>query len=124
MTPLHQFLAVLFPRLADCIDLRALPSKAQAFVIEPDVLKSVDEFVASHRQENLYFGVATRVERNGTLSGSRDSCGIVSALWVDVDFKAVPCTGVGTGRVVDQMDLHARPQASQGSRLRQGRGSQ
>ncbi len=82
-----QFFGALFPpTLGGFIEVRALPSKARAFLpfVAPE---RMNEFIFGHRSENLYFGVATRrTAANGTLA----NCGELAALFVDVDFKSTP----------------------------------
>lgn len=55
----------------------------QEFVSVGDV-HAVERFVESHGDHDLYFGVAARLTpKNGTLS----NCGVIRAVFVDVDFK-------------------------------------
>src|ERR1700737_4158265 len=83
------FLRALFPDLKDAwIEVRVLPSKKQAFG-EPGDLE-LEMFVRAQEHENLYFGVASRVERNGELGGDIAHCGTAWALWADLDFKSTP----------------------------------
>src|SRR5437867_4474032 len=89
-TTLQTFLAVLFPDPSSNIDVRALPSKAQLFFSEPDLMADIGEFVAEHAAENVYFGVATRIEQDGDIKGDAKHCGVIHALWCDFDFKETP----------------------------------
>jgi hypothetical protein len=66
------------------VELRALPSKAQDFMV-PDDLAAMDRFTAKHRREDVYFGVAARKNR---LSGRLANCSSIRTLFVDCDFKA------------------------------------
>jgi hypothetical protein len=68
------------------IEFRALPSKARTFV-RPGDLRAIEAFITDHSAENIFFGVATRrTQENGDLR----NCASLSALWVDLDFKAMP----------------------------------
>jgi putative DNA primase/helicase len=86
---LNEFFASLFPNLsAGYIELRALPSKAQMAFTEPDLIADMQrEFLIPHSAENIYFGVATRIEKDGTLAGGAKHCGAFHALFIDYDFK-------------------------------------
>src|SRR3546814_16243527 len=50
----------------------------------------MEDFVQRHTGRNIFFGVATRVERNGTLKGDAAHCNVAHALGLDIDFKAIP----------------------------------
>jgi hypothetical protein len=84
------FLRALFPdpKEDEWVNIRVLPSKAQAFGTPGD--PELDAFLQAHATENLYFGVASRVERNGQLTGGAENCHRVYALWCDFDFKDTP----------------------------------
>ena len=89
------FLEALFPPrpLAEhYIEIRTLPSRAQAFATpgDEDALTELQKFVRRHAGENIYFGVATRAEQAGTLAGGAKHCVESRALWIDLDFKDTP----------------------------------
>lgn len=80
------FLAALHPHDGPgLIDLRALPSKAQAF-IRPGDIEAVERFIRAHADENLYVGVATRKSPD---SGKLENCGLLHVLFIDIDFKDI-----------------------------------
>ena len=86
-----EFFAALFPvNGADrpgLIELRPLPSLKRAF-IEPGDWSAIDRFVQNHRHEDVYFGPAARIDsQNG---GGKDNCGLVRAVYADIDFKTTP----------------------------------
>ncbi len=87
--PFADFLGVVFPQGTEgFIELRALPSHARAF-LRPDNVRAVQRFISDHPIENIFFGVAARrTEGDGSLA----NCGMLRALWVDLDFKALPET--------------------------------
>lgn len=68
------------------INLRALPSKRQAFVRVGD-LDAVERFIATNPDQNLYCGVAVR-KNSG--DGSLANCSELHVLFVDLDFKDTP----------------------------------
>lgn len=73
---------------ADCegeIELRALPSKAQAFAPVTDRAE-LARFVKAHARENLYHGVATRRDSS---SGGGDNCLHLGAVFTDIDGQHV-----------------------------------
>lgn len=83
---LTDFLTALHPQDSEgFIDLRALPSKAQAF-IRPGDIEAAERFIRAHADENLYFGPATRKTRD---SGKLENCGTLSVLFIDIDFKDI-----------------------------------
>jgi hypothetical protein len=78
----NAFLQALFADLRDeWIDIRVLPSKAQAFGTPND--PELEAFLLAHADENLYFGVASRVERDGQLGGAAKHCHTARVLWID-----------------------------------------
>lgn len=79
-------LAVLFCPEDDLIELRALPSKDQAFIKQGDIV-SVHRFVEQHSSDNIYLGISTRKDDS---SGGLHNCSTVRALWADIDFKDFP----------------------------------
>lgn len=81
-----EFLQTLSDRCEGFIELRALPSRAHTFV-RPGDLESVDNFALSHGHENVYLGIATRRDAS---RGDLLHCLHLPALFVDIDFKAVP----------------------------------
>ncbi len=66
------------------VETRALPEKKQAFHELGD-WGSVSRFCDKHKQQNLYFAMATR---NG--GGTKADIVEIPVVWVDVDFKDVP----------------------------------
>lgn len=81
------FLAAIHPHDGpDLLELRSLPSKAQAF-IRPGDIEAAERFIRAHTQENIYFGIASR--RNAG-DGSLENCGLLHVLFVDLDFKDTP----------------------------------
>src|SRR5262249_9554474 len=82
------FLSGLHEGLSGTVELRALPSRAQAFLPSPGDRETIERFVTRHRGENCFVGVATRAE--GATSGTLDDCRDLATLWVDVDFKTTP----------------------------------
>lgn len=81
----NAFLDDLFVNCDGKLELRALPSKARAFVEIGD-RKGIADFCLSHKAENVYFAVATR-DGNG---GCKENIRHIPALWVDIDFKDTP----------------------------------
>jgi DNA-binding transcriptional regulator GbsR (MarR family) len=64
------------------INLRFLPS-AKNYFIPLSEIESVPGILESHKGENSYFGVATRVDGDGTKNGILQ----IPALWVELDDK-------------------------------------
>jgi hypothetical protein len=70
------------------VELRALPSRTRRF-IRPDDSSELREFLLQHvRMEHCFFGVAAR--RDPGQGGGLSNCGLLGALWVDLDFKTTP----------------------------------
>ncbi len=72
---------------ADCdglVEVRALPSRQRAFFAPGDTA-GLATWVEAHQHENVYFGVATRINRS---SGTLQNCRYLGALFADLDFKA------------------------------------
>lgn len=85
--PLDAFFSSLFPDSNNgFVELRALPSLAQSF-FRPRDLSGISKFVETHRDQNLYFGVASRRTRK---SGRSENCYAVRCLYCDIDFKTTP----------------------------------
>lgn len=76
----------LFAGCDGLVELRALPSKARTFA-RPDDTAALEQFLSDHREENCYFGVATRRDATG---GDLAHCRHLGALFADVDFKTTP----------------------------------
>ena len=55
--------------------------------LPPTDLAAIETFIAAHLQTHLYCGVATRFDAS---SGTLANCCMLSALFVDIDFKTVP----------------------------------
>ncbi len=79
----REFFPALFAGNQGLIEFRALPSKARVFCRIGDEVP-IARFLAVHHAENVYFGVATRINATG---GSLKNCGALPALFVDLDFK-------------------------------------
>lgn len=82
-TPQRAFFTGLFDGLAGVNEFRALPRAERTFCEVGDEA-AIAAFLAAHRWENLYFGVATRVDATG---GALSNCLALPALFVDLDFK-------------------------------------
>src|SRR2546422_9784996 len=81
----EELFAEIFPAKAKgLVELRALPSKERIFV-HPSDCRTIQEFVANHAREDIYFGVATRLKRG---DGRLQNCADLWALFVDIDFKS------------------------------------
>jgi hypothetical protein len=80
-----EFLAALFADVEGCyVELRGLPSKAQAFCSIGDT-DAIAAFAKARRdQESIYFGAAARRSPD---SGALENCSALPALFVDIDFK-------------------------------------
>jgi hypothetical protein len=87
VTKTVDFLKALLPFPEGHVELRAVPAGAgtQDF-IAPSQLndRRVDAFVRQHAGRNIYFGVASR---RTSLNGTRENCGLLGAIFVDIDFK-------------------------------------
>jgi hypothetical protein len=77
-----EFLRRFFENTSHAVELRALPSTDRIFTRR---LGSARNFVKAHENENLYFGCATREG-----GGEKKHCVEIPALWLDMDFKAIP----------------------------------
>jgi hypothetical protein len=64
------------------INIRFLPSAKNLFIPLSEI-DSTSTILESHKNENIYFGVSTRVKGDGTKAGIRQ----IPALWIDIDFK-------------------------------------
>jgi hypothetical protein len=80
---LRTFLQMLYPVNEGYLDLRALPSRAQAFIPIGDKA-GVATFLSTHAEEHVYIGVATR---RSAESGALENCAELSCVFVDIDFK-------------------------------------
>jgi hypothetical protein len=78
------FLAALYAGCEGFRELRALPSRARAFVGLGDDAAAT-RFAAAHASENVYVAVATRKDAT---SGMLTNCRHLGALFVDIDFKS------------------------------------
>ena len=76
-------MAALFEDLDGYVNVRTLPPVEQTFVPVADVA-GLEAFVKPRRDRNCYFGVATRRTPH---DGSLANCGMLPALFADVDFK-------------------------------------
>lgn len=78
------FIKTLYEHCEGDLELRALPSKRQAF-IPLGKYTAIDKFCEAHSKENVYFAVATR---NG--GGTKEHIVNIPAVWTDIDFKDIP----------------------------------
>lgn len=81
----ENFLQDLFQFCEGSIEIRALPSRRREFFSIGD-MAGIDQFCDRNREENIFFGVATR-DGNG---GTEENIVHFPALWCDVDFKETP----------------------------------
>jgi len=65
------------------INLRFLPSKKNLFIPLPQI-STIPPLLESCKDQNCYFGVATRTDGNGTAQGIEQ----IPALWLDLDAPA------------------------------------
>src|SRR5262245_19911338 len=70
----------LFGNTKGNIEIRCLPSRSQLFSRGKQEILS---FIKAHLHENVYFGVCTRRDRDGSKDGVLE----LPALWADIDFK-------------------------------------
>jgi hypothetical protein len=92
---LRDFITSIFPDPeAGLVEMRALDPGAGKVVAQvfgkPDDIAGIAAFLSDHRNHHCYFGVATRVARDGKLAGTREHCDKVWTLYADMDFKAYP----------------------------------
>lgn len=80
---IETYLTLIHGRLDGLINIRALPSKEQIF---SNNRAEINNFIAAHIKENIYCGVASRKNRDGSKAG----CFQISSLWEDIDFKDLP----------------------------------
>jgi len=80
----EQFFAALFLQEARFIELRSLPSEHRIFVKLGNV-GEIERFTKKHAKENIYFGVAERMDANK--GGGKNNCGLACAVFCDFDFK-------------------------------------
>jgi hypothetical protein len=84
------FFAALFPeRTQTFVEMRVLPSRSQRWFHGPGFTGDIEQYITEHLTENVYFGVATRVEKDGVIAGGAAYCGTFGALFADFDFKDV-----------------------------------
>src|SRR5438045_4464536 len=83
---LQAFVSALFPVDEHHLELRLLPSEHRRFFSLSGDLAGLQYFVdaAVRAQQHVYFGVATRAT---TANGTRENCGVLGAMFVDLDFK-------------------------------------
>jgi hypothetical protein len=74
------FFPALFGKTKGNIELRAFPSRRRIFSRD---YKELHLFIEEHVEEEVYFGVATRRENDGTKAGLCEA----RCLWVDIDWK-------------------------------------
>jgi AAA domain/RepB DNA-primase N-terminal domain len=94
MTPAEQrqtLFTTLYEGVSGLVELRAIIAVGGKIVgrafLGPTALATVETFVSVYRRHNLYFGVATRRDAS---SGTFGNCLVLTALFVDIDFKKVP----------------------------------
>ena len=80
----EQFFTALFKKTKHSIELRALPSKRRRF-IDNNNYQDIEALIKDKKNENLYFGVCTRENGDGTKNGCRE----LTALWIDIDKKSL-----------------------------------
>ena len=80
------FFRELYQGCDGLVELRALPSTERQF-LEIDDVAGMEGFLADHRHENCFNGIATR---RSTASGKLENCLHLPALWADIDFKDTP----------------------------------
>lgn len=71
------------------INLRFLPSAKNLFIPLSEI-DSIPTILESRKGKNIYFGVSTRVKRDGTKAGILE----IPCLHVDVDFKGISLDGI------------------------------
>jgi len=77
------YLTLIHGKLDGLIYILAVPSAEQIFS-DNDV--DIKHFIAAHINENIYSGVASRKDYDGSKRG----CLQISCLWQDIDFKDFP----------------------------------
>ena len=77
------YLTLIHGKLDGLIYILAVPSAEQIFS-DNDV--DIKHFIAAHINENIYSGVASRKDYDGSKRG----CLQISCLWEDIDFKDFP----------------------------------
>jgi len=79
------FLNQLYQFSEGKLELRALPSRKQAFFDFEDI-SAINVFCSDNQDDNLYFGVATRDGQGGT----KGNIVHIPCVWADIDFKDTP----------------------------------
>lgn len=77
------FLIPLFNNCPGNIEIRCLPSRLQLFSRD---FTEITAFVADHIDQNIFFGVGTRKDHDGSKAGVSH----LPALWADLDYKTYP----------------------------------
>ncbi|MBU4427425.1 MAG: hypothetical protein L6406_14980 [Desulfobacterales bacterium] len=77
-----KFFETLYQFSEGKIEVRALPSKKQAF-FEISDLPGIMSFCKQNEKDHLYFGVATRDGKGG----KKENIVNIPCVWADVDFK-------------------------------------
>ncbi len=78
-----QFFDPIFGQAKGLIEIRCLPSRDQLFSRNK---LEIEKFIQNHIGENVYFGVSTRKDKDGSKAGVLE----VPALWADIDWKDLP----------------------------------
>jgi hypothetical protein len=86
----REVFATLFSGCDGLVELRALPSRARIFVAPTDA-DAIGAFLRTNKNENLYFGVATRRDES---NGTRENCLHLPSLFLDLDAKGRPTDDV------------------------------
>jgi P4 family phage/plasmid primase-like protien len=82
----------LFSMCKGYIELRALGNKEPKTMFVPldtdweTISKEIDKFCKNHKDQNIYFGIATR-DGNG---GAKENVVDISCVWVEIDYKDIP----------------------------------
>ncbi|GAG06226.1 unnamed protein product, partial [marine sediment metagenome] len=79
------FLKALYQFCEGKIELRALPSRKQAF-FEINDIPGINSFCNQNVKDHLYFGVATRDGQGG----KKENIIHIPCVWADVDYKKTP----------------------------------
>lgn len=78
-----KFFDPIFGQAKGLIEIRCLPSRDQLFSRNN---LEIEKFIQNHIGENVYFGVSTRKDKDGSKAGVFE----IPALWADIDWKDLP----------------------------------
>jgi len=80
----------LYQRCSGYLELRAFPLKERTFISLGDdwltIKKQVDKFCEDYKDQNIYFGVATRDGRGG----KKKNIISIPCVWIEIDYKDIP----------------------------------